>query len=374
MIMSNNVQITLPNSKCIYSFLLLNIEQQIKVIEMGISAVELIEKRRVRESNIELNDQVTKMEAKYELAIHKLKDNIKLKNEECTKLKQSFANKEKNLYDNITNSIELQFKQKINAKKEEIEKLQGENKGYCLDLKNSSEKHYNEERGRTEKIHKTYQNEINVLRTNYEEKMQDIMNKICKTEENSSIKGKNSENAMLQNLNILFPKNVIEDTHKEPGKGDFIMTDMEDVKILLENKDYKLSVPKKEIDKFERDIIINPDIVAGIFMSNKSGISKKNDFQIDIIQNKPVCYLHYTDKNIDKIKIAYDVIKAVINSGIDLSNKETIDNLNKLSSEIKKKMTKCRTLIEKFSKNMLETILDIENINKKLFTEIKIKY
>ena len=246
--MSNNVQITLPNSKCIYSFLLLNIEQQIKVIEMGISAVELIEKRRVRESNIELNDQVTKMEAKYELAIHKLKDNIKLKNEECTKLKQSFANKEKNLYDNITNSIELQFKQKINTKKEEIEKLQGENKGYCLDLKNSSEKHYNEERGRTEKIHKTYQNEINVLRTNYEEKMQDIMNKICKTEENSSIKGKNSENAMLQNLNILFPKNVIEDTHKEPGKGDFIMTDMEDVKILLENKDYKLSVPKKEID------------------------------------------------------------------------------------------------------------------------------
>ena len=374
MMMSNNVQITLPNSKCIYDFLLLNVNQQIKVIEMGISAVELIEQKRARECNIELNDEITKIEAKYESALDKLKDDIKLKNEECTKLKQSFAIKEKNLYDNITSSVELQFKQKIIAKEEEISKLQGENKEYCLDIKNISEKHYSEERERTEKIHKKYQDEINVLRTNYEEKMQDIMNKVCKTEENSSIKGKNSENAMLQNLNLLFPKNVIEDTHKEAGKGDFIMTDMDDVKILLENKDYKLSVPKKEIDKFERDISINPDIVAGIFMSNKSGISKKSDFQIDIIQNKPVCYLHYTNKNIDKIKIAYDVIKAVINSGIDLSNKETIDNLNKLSSEIKKKMTKCYTLIDKFAKNMKDTILDIENINKKIFTEIKIKY
>ena len=41
--MSNKVQITLPNSKCIYNFLLLNINQQVKAIEMGINLLSELE-------------------------------------------------------------------------------------------------------------------------------------------------------------------------------------------------------------------------------------------------------------------------------------------------------------------------------------------
>jgi len=212
------------------------------------------------------------------------------------------------------------------------------------------------------------------LRDNCEEKMNEMHNRMCKTEENSSIKGKLSENAMLQNLSMLFPKNNIEDTHKVSGRGDFIMTDEKDYKILLENKDYKSNVPKKEIEKFERDMKTNPDVTAGIFMSNESGIAKKEDFQIDIVNNKPVCYLHHTNKNIDKIKIAYDIILSIMNSGIDFSNKELIDSLNQMSSEIKRKMNKCRSQIDKFSKSMLENILDVDGIIRNVFVGIKIKY
>ena len=73
--------------------------------------------------------------------------------------------------------------------------------------------------------------------------MKEIINRTCKSEENSSVKGKLSENAMYQKLNMLFLKILDEDTHSEAGRGDFIMTDSKGTSIMLENKDYNKNVP-----------------------------------------------------------------------------------------------------------------------------------
>ena len=370
----SNIQVSLPNSKCLYTFISYSNEIKIKIIEMGLAAIELIQNQQLRNDNSEFNEKIKNMENINNGIISKMNEDIASKDMENTRLKESFLKKEKDIHDTLKTSFELQFQNKFKMKDDEMLQLKEENKQYCLEIKNASQKHFDEERERIDTIYKKHQIELNNLRDNCEEKMNEMHNRMCKTEENSSIKGKISENAMLQNLSMLFPKNNIEDTHKESGRGDFIMTDQTDYKILLENKDYKSNVPKKEIEKFERDMKTNPDVTAGIFMSNESGIAKKDDFQIDIINNKPVCYLHNTNKNIDKIKVAYDIILSIMNSGIDFSNKELLDSLNHMSSEIKRKMKKCRSQIEKFSKNILDDLIDVDGIVRNVFVGIKIKY
>tara|TARA_B100000795_G_scaffold269545_2_gene259257 strand:+ start:1881 stop:2990 length:1110 start_codon:yes stop_codon:yes gene_type:complete len=368
------IQIPFPNTKCVFDFLKLDVKNQIKVIELGLAAVDLIQETNIRYENSEFNEKLTEIEGKHEVIIKNIQEKLNQKSNDYTKLKDSHKNNEKELHENISNSLLLQFNEKIKEKDIAIQILKKENNDSRSELNKLAEKHFSEERLRTEEIHKIHQEKINTIRDNCEKKINDLHNKMCKTEENSSIKGKISEDAMLQNLNMLFPKNIIEDTHKESGRGDFIMTCHNDKKILLENKDYTNNVPKKEIDKFERDIASNTDVCAGIFMSNASGICKKEDFQIEMINSKPVIYLHHTNKDITKIKCAHDIIQAIIRTDVDFTNKELIDKLTQMSSEIKRKMLKCRKEIDKFSKNMIDTILDIENLTKKTYSEINIKY
>jgi hypothetical protein len=76
--------------------------------------------------------------------------------------------------------------------------------------------------------------------------------------------------------------------------------------ILFENKDYIRSVNTDEVKKFERDIQIQK--IHGIFVSQKSPITFKNNFQIDIINGLIHIYIPNGDYDIDKIKLAVDII------------------------------------------------------------------
>jgi len=53
----STVQIILPNFKDIYSFLKLGKEDQQKVIELGLSALNLIEEKKSRYENTDFNDK-----------------------------------------------------------------------------------------------------------------------------------------------------------------------------------------------------------------------------------------------------------------------------------------------------------------------------
>ena len=380
----STVQIILPNFKDIYSFLKLGKEDQQKVIELGLSALNLIEEKKSRYENTDFNDKLTQNEEKYKQIVQNMEKSLKEEKIKYSKLQADIYSRENEMQNKISRSIELEFKHKLKSKDDVIDTLKVENKKAQLKLNEITEKHFQQERDRIKSIYndheekintlsKENEEKINTLRKNYDEKISEIMNKMYKNEENSSVKGKLSENAMLQNLNMLFPKNTIEDTHKETARGDFIMTDENDNKILFENKDYQNNVPKKEIDKFTRDMTDNADICCGIFMSNASGICKKKDYQIEFILGKPVIYLHQTNKNINKIKCAYDIIQSILKTDIDFSNKELSDKFSKLSSEIKTKMSKCRKDIDKFTKSLLDNFLDIENMVKKIFSNLNIK-
>ena len=215
----------------------------------------------------------------------------------------------------------------------------------------------NSERALMKDMQQDYQKNLNNIRNHYEEKLEKFIVITNKSEENSSIKGKISENAMFNDLNILFPQNNIEDTHKESGRGDFIMTNTDSNKFMLENKDYAKNVPKKEIDKFKRDLENNADVCAGVLMSNASGICNKPDFHIEPVGKKLAIYLHNTNKDVNKIRIGVDILSAILRANIDFSNVEIRNKLTQNASETKRKISKVRKDVEKFTKSMIYNIL-----------------
>jgi len=368
------IQIALPNDKSVYELMNLNKDEKIKAIEIGISAIKLINEKQLRYENSEFNDKLNENEQKYNAIIQNFKQKLNNKIEENTKLQERFVLEKKKMHKDIESNIELQFAQCLKHKENRIEFLTEQIAVHSQQLNSIKETYFNNERERTELLHKKHQEEMDKLRERYTDEMKEIVNRTCKSEENSSVKGKISENAMYQTLNMLFPKNTIEDTHCEAGRGDFIMTDADSHSIMLENKDYGKNVPKKEIEKFKRDLINNSDIWGAILMSNRTGICNKKDYQIEFIEGKIAIYLHFTNNNPNKIKNAYDIMLALKNIDIDFSNKELVEKLMENSSEFKRKINKSRKDLDKFYKCMIENILDIENLTKKTFTEININH
>jgi hypothetical protein len=76
--------------------------------------------------------------------------------------------------------------------------------------------------------------------------------------------------------------------------------------ILFENKDYSRSVTTDEVKKFERDL--QTQKLHGVFISQKSPITYKQNFQIDIINGFIHIYIPNCEYDSNKLKIAIDII------------------------------------------------------------------
>ena len=122
----------------------------------------------------------------------------------------------------------------------------------------------------------------------------------------SSNKGKYGENNLFSVLSSLFPSSEITDTTGTKASGDFIMKRMDKPTILFENKDYAHNINKDEVAKFIRDV--ETQNMNGVFMSQYSGISFKNNYHIDINKGNILVYIQFCEYSPDKIRIATDII------------------------------------------------------------------
>ena len=95
------------------------------------------------------------------------------------------------------------------------------------------------------------------MRQDYEAKLQ--------RQQNSSLKGKDGEGMVYARLNMMFPTADVEDTHTVPHRGDFILR-VDGMTVMIETKNYSRNVQKAEIDKFYSDIDnpSNSDIGAAV--------------------------------------------------------------------------------------------------------------
>lgn len=125
---------------------------------------------------------------------------------------------------------------------------------------------------------------------------------------NSSSKGNVSEAELYYTLQSILPSDEIIKVNSETASCDLKVNRMDKSKpsILFENKDYTRSVPTDEVKKFERDLRLQNS--HGIFISQKSPITFKNNFQIDIINGLIHIYVPNANHDANKLKIAIDII------------------------------------------------------------------
>ena len=96
------IQIPLPNDKAVYKLMNLENKEKIKAIEIGISAIELINEKKLRYENSEYNEKLNETEEKYNAIIKHLKEQLNNNIEEKIKLQENFSLEKKKIHKDIT--------------------------------------------------------------------------------------------------------------------------------------------------------------------------------------------------------------------------------------------------------------------------------
>ena len=138
----------------------------------------------------------------------------------------------------------------------------------------------------------------------------DTLNSLLKRFENSSKKGKMSENLLSNVLAEVYPLAEIEDVGKTKETGDIIMIRKDKPKILIENKDWTRAIVNQEVQKFVRDVEIQK--CHGLFLSQNVGICSRDNFEINILEgNLVTVYIHNVNYDGEKIRVGVDIIDSI---------------------------------------------------------------
>lgn len=136
--------------------------------------------------------------------------------------------------------------------------------------------------------------------------LQTTVGELLKKMENSSSKGKISENILYNIITPLYPTAEILSVGTTKETGDIILNRNDKPKILLENKNYDRNIGADEVKKFLRDI--ETQNCSGIMISQHSGIANKENYQIESYNGNIVIYLHNVEYQPERIKVAVDII------------------------------------------------------------------
>ena len=197
-------------------------------------------------------------------------------------------------------------------------------------------------------------------------KLQEELNEFLSKYNVSSNKGKYGEHNLCNILNTLYPSAEVRDTTGTKSSGDFIMERPDRTPVLFENKDYKQNINKDEIAKFIVDV--DNQNTHGVFLSQYSGISFKQNFQIDIHKGKILIYVQNCEYSADKIRLAVDIIDSLSVKIEELSqdedtnaiSKEVLDNINDEYQKYIAQKENLTVLLRDFQKKMLAQIDDIK--------------
>ena len=192
-----------------------------------------------------------------------------------------------------------------------------------------------------------------------------------KYKSNSSVKGSVSESELFSLLQKIVPQDYLVDCSTTPCSCDIRLNrkDKQLPTILFENKDYTTSVSTEQVEKFERDL--KQQKCHGIFVSQNSPIVYKENFHIDIIGNLIHLYIPNARYDIEKIKLAINVVDSlaeklnlhILNNDNDEIYELSVENFESIKSEycsfIKKK---CEMIdfIQSITKQLTDKLESIE--------------
>ena len=161
----------------------------------------------------------------------------------------------------------------------------------------------------------------------------DKLNNLLSRFENSSNKGKMSENLVLNTLKDMYPTAEINLVAQTKETCDIMLIRNNKEKILIENKDWKRPVIQEEVKKFLRDI--DAQKCCGVFLSQNTTITTKDNFEINVHDGNVLVYVHCANNDPEKIKIAVDIIDAFHNT-LKLIDDDTCseEDMNTISKDV----------------------------------------
>lgn len=190
--------------------------------------------------------------------------------------------------------------------------------------------------------------------------LEDFLNKY---KNNSSLKGKFSENLLHKVIIQMFPTAEIVDTSKMNHTGDIVVKRENRDSIIFENKDYADNVSAEEVNKFIGDC--EKQSMHGIILSQNTGIASKKNYHIDIKKGKVLVYVHNVDYSQYKIQIAVDII-------------DTLSEKLKHTVAEKEENTVSKEVLEEINAEFARFILQkeavinvVKDCQKKIIDEIK---
>ena len=189
---------------------------------------------------------------------------------------------------------------------------------------------------------------------------------VLKRMENSSSKGKMSENIVLNILRGLFPSAEVEYVGSQKESGDIIIHRKDRQRILVENKCYESkAVGSDQVKKFIHDV--DTQNCSGLFLSQEGGIANKENFEINIHKRNVLLYIHNVNYDPEIIKIAIDIIDSFKSKLDEITitdnypiSKDTIEEINKeYQLFVEQKLAQLK-MVKDFSQKMIKTIECIE--------------
>lgn len=177
---------------------------------------------------------------------------------------------------------------------------------------------------------------VNTLYHEIYEELEHIISNI----NGNNIQGEIGEKFVEYALNKLMPSSVITENTEitDNLKYDYIMERNNKPNLLIQTKTSYKNVQNKEVVNFIS--YVREANCNGLFMSHNSGISGKDDLQIEVFNKNVIVYIHNTNYSEDKIKCAINVIDSisnVINDYCSISDLNTHiiqkDDLNEINKE-----------------------------------------
>jgi hypothetical protein len=200
------------------------------------------------------------------------------------------------------------------------------------------------------------------IQTTLQKDVSDLLKKM----ENSSMKGKYSENILFNILQSLYSTAEIDVVGEQKETGDIMLKRKNKPTILIENKNWNKNVVQEEVKKFIRDV--ETQNCCGLFLSQNFGIANKDNFEINVHNGNILLYVHEVNNDAEKIKIAIDIIDnfkmkldecSSSHDGYTI-DKEILDEINKeYQLFATQKMLQIKT-VKDFSTKMVKQLEDMQ--------------
>jgi len=204
--------------------------------------------------------------------------------------------------------------------------------------------------------------EMRELTSTNQQNMSIILNKM----ENSSSKGKMSENILYHILQGLYPTATIDSVGTQKETGDVMFSRRDKHTILIENKNWDKNVVQSEVQKFIRDC--DTQQCSGLFLSQNCGICNKDNFEIDIHDGNVLLYIHNVNYDKEIIKVGIDIIDHFkmnldkINDKVDVNTikKDVLDNIHREYNNYRLQKDTLQKMIKETQTKLLKQVDELK--------------